>query len=131
MVEDRRDCKPLLCLGFIKPCILCRFQVDWRRRKTKALPRFVRSISLQAGSHVKVKTFLTPAIPHSTSFRQCCLLIQLSLLSLSSLESDITGLMVMHVGGNKMALQIDLRYADDDVNGIGRGLGSDHQETAV
>ena len=39
--------------------------------------------------------------------------------------------MVMHVGGNKMALQIDLRYADDDVNGIGRGLGSDHQETAV
>ena len=56
--------------------------------------------------------------------------MELSLLSLSSLESEFTGLMAMHIGGDKMAPHIDPQYTDKDGKRIGRGLGNDNQNTA-
>ena len=118
MVEDRRDRKPLHCVGFIKYCTLRCFQVDWRRRKTKALLRFVRSISLQADSNVKSGSLLGTC---NTTFDLVSTILSSNkvLLALDELIGKrVYWLMVIHVGGHKTALHTNLRYADDDGNGL-------------
>ena len=54
MVEGRRDRKPLHCDAFIRPGALCCFQIDWRRRKTKALLGVWEKDLIIKGGNVKV-----------------------------------------------------------------------------